>query len=58
MIQNAMEAGEPRRVLAGGHEAVRGVPFPVARGQLRALSGTDRARSRAAQQELPGEVTA
>ncbi|MEU4922732.1 hypothetical protein AB0G29_25710 [Streptomyces parvus] len=58
MTQNAMEAGEPRRVPAGGYEAVRGVPFPVARGQLRALSGTDRARSWAAQPELPGEVTA
>ncbi|MBK3528807.1 MULTISPECIES: hypothetical protein [Streptomyces] len=44
MTQNAMEAGEPRRNLAGGYEAVRGASFPVARGQLRALPGTDRAR--------------
>ncbi|WP_199854503.1 hypothetical protein [Streptomyces sp. CS149] len=58
MTQNATEAGEPRRVPAGGHEAVRGGPLPVARGQLRALPGTDRARSRAARPELPAEVTA
>ncbi|MFB7401870.1 hypothetical protein ACH43Y_21660 [Streptomyces rubiginosohelvolus] len=44
MTQNAMKAGEPRRNLAGGYEAVRGASFPVARGQLRALPGTDRAR--------------
>lgn len=58
MTQNAMEAGEPRRVLGGGYEAVRGAPFPVAGGRLRAQLGTDRARSRAAQPELPTEVTA
>ncbi|MBK3602347.1 hypothetical protein ACFVV7_18325 [Streptomyces globisporus] len=44
MTQNAMEAGEPGRIPAGGYEAVRGAPFPVVRGQLRALPGTDRAR--------------
>ncbi|WP_432006065.1 hypothetical protein [Streptomyces parvus] len=58
MTQNAMETGEPRGVPAGGYEAVRGIPFPVARGQLRALPGTDRARIRATQPELPAEVTA
>ncbi|MEU0622468.1 hypothetical protein ABZ329_16680 [Streptomyces rubiginosohelvolus] len=45
MTQNAMGAGEPGRELAGGYEAVRGAPFPVARGQLRALPGRDRART-------------
>ncbi|UCA51156.1 hypothetical protein LEL86_18530 [Streptomyces sp. WA6-1-16] len=58
MTQNAKETREPGRVPAGWHEAVRGVPFPLARGQLRALPGTDRARSGAAQPELPAEVTA
>ncbi|MGW1154801.1 hypothetical protein ACWD45_26395 [Streptomyces rubiginosohelvolus] len=44
MTQNAMKAGEPARNLAGGYEDVRGASFPVTRGQLRALPGTDRAR--------------
>ncbi|MFD5695398.1 hypothetical protein [Streptomyces rubiginosohelvolus] len=44
MTQNEMGAGEPGRNLAGGYEAARGAPFPVACGRLRALSGTDRAR--------------
>lgn len=43
MTQNVMEAGKPRRMFAGGYEAVRSVSFPAARGRLRALLGTDRA---------------
>ncbi|MEU2148011.1 MULTISPECIES: hypothetical protein [Streptomyces] len=44
MTQNAMKAGEPGRIPAGGYGAVRSAHLPVVRGQLRALPGTDRAR--------------
>ncbi|MFF0504829.1 hypothetical protein ACFYUH_14675 [Streptomyces fimicarius] len=45
MTQNVMEAGKPRRMIAGGCEAVRGTFFPIARGRLWALPVTGRALS-------------
>ncbi|MCL6289495.1 MULTISPECIES: hypothetical protein [Streptomyces] len=45
MTQNAMEAGKPLRMLAGGCETARGISFPVARGHLWALPVTGRALS-------------
>ncbi|MFD6416486.1 ABC transporter ATP-binding protein [Streptomyces sp. NPDC060194] len=41
MTQDVIEARELRRTYAGGYEAVRGISFSVARGELFALLGTN-----------------